>query len=258
MSALAPLYLDQVWMQDSDRWWKRRSKPSPESYRRGGSIRRGQDLRTDRTTAPARQGRNVSERPSQKLSVIGQLRNIQAFHSENITKSQPWFLRRLRWWWWWCWVPEGIRTWEPGTNVCLRFANRRNPSLARRGARSKLAGPRLFNGVVGQQREESRLQNTVPLLPKKSGALCNPKPALLASFSANLPIPYHFLHPPPPPNFLILPNFAARTARSSTSSHPDRGSSSLSPATATLIIPSRPLRGFSSAASFRNSSELEI
>lgn len=104
---------------------------------------------------------------------------------------------------------------------------------ATEGCEGRSVQARLFNGVVGQQREESRLQNTVPLLPKKSGALCNPRPAIFGFFLCKLPHPIP-LPPssssqlPHPLNFPILPDFAPRTARSITSSHPDRGSSSLS------------------------------
>lgn len=102
------------------------------------------------------------------------------------------------------WVPEGFRGRQESKSACDSSTDgiRAWHGGAREG-RSVQA--RLFNGVVGQQREESRLQNTVPLLPKKSGALCNPKPAIFGFFLCKLPHlnPSHFLHPPPH-NFLTL------------------------------------------------------
>lgn len=84
---------------------------------------------------------------------------------------------------------------EPATDGCL--------------GRSVQA--RLFNGVVGQQREESRLQNTVPLLPKKSGALCNPRPAIFGFYSLQTS-PSH-----PTSSILLLP-----TSSPSQLPHPPR------------------------------------
>lgn len=146
------------------------------------------------------------------------------------------------------WVPEGSRGRQESKSACDSSTDgiRAWHGGAREG-RSVQA--RLFNGVVGQQREESRLQNTVPLLPKKSGALCNPKPAIFGFFLCKLPHlnPSHFLHPPPH-NFLTLttslssPNLPPELQDQSP--HPTPIAvllPSLSPATATLIITSQPL-----------------
>lgn len=132
------------------------------------------------------------------------------------------------------WVPEGFRGRQESKSACDSSTDgiRAWHGGAREG-RSVQA--RLFNGVVGQQREESRLQNTVPLLPKKSGAPLQSQAcnfwllSLQTSPSQPIPLPPSSSSQlPHPHNFLILPDFAPRTARSVTSSHPNRGSSSLS------------------------------
>lgn len=138
---------------------------------------------------------------------------------------------------------------EPATEGCAR------------GARSK---PVCLMGWWGNNAKNrvSRTRSRCSL--KRVAPFAVQGLQFLASFSANFPIPSHFLHPPPP-NFLTLSTSSSSPTLppelQDQSPHPTPIAvllPSLSVATATPIITSQPLRGFSSAASFRNSSELEI